>query len=582
MGGLRYLLRYSRRYVGPLGLVIASMVLLVGVQLAAPWIVREMIGTLTAGGAGEAALRTITWLALGALAIYVARAGLAFVRSYMAHVAGWGVVADARRHIYDHLQRLSLRFYEDRQVGQLMSRMINDSDLFERFIAHAIPDVFVNGLTFLGVSAVMLSMNWRLALLSMAPIPLVALSMQAFGRWVRPAFRERQRELGELNARLNDNLSGIREIKAFTQEEMEAERIGQRIIRYRDSNLRALRLMATFDPLVELSSSLGTIVVIYFGGRLFLGQALPLGDLVAFFLYLEIFYGPVRVLSTAWESIQETLAGLERVAELLQTEPEVQERPGAIVLTNRARGDLAFRGVSFRYRPDEPLVLDHIDLDIPAGSVVALVGRTGVGKTTLTSLIPRFYDVTEGAILLDGRDIRDIQLKSLRQQISIVLQDVFLFHGTVRENVLFGRPNASEEELIEATKIANAYEFIVRLPHGFDTLIGERGVKLSGGQKQRLAIARAVLKDAPILVLDEATSSVDTETEVLIQQALERLMAGRTTIIIAHRLSTVRNADQIVVLEGSRIVEQGTHEELMARGGLYRHLNAVQLRLSGN
>jgi ATP-binding cassette subfamily B protein len=581
VGGLRYLLRYSRRYLGPLSLVVTCMVLLVGIQLAAPWIVRKMIETLTGGGGDEAALQAITWLALAALALYIARAGLAFVRSYMAHVAGWGVVADARRHIYEHLQRLSLRFYEDRQVGQLMSRMINDSDLFERFIAHAIPDVFVNGLTFVGVSAVMLSMNWRLALLSMAPIPLVALSMQAFGRWVRPAFRERQRELGELNARLNDNLSGIREIKAFTQEEMEAERIGQRIIRYRDTNLRALRLMATFDPLVELSSSLGTIVVIYFGGRLVLGHTLPLGDLVAFFLYLEIFYGPVRVLSTAWESIQETLAGLERVAELLQTEPEVRDRPGALALPDRARGELAFRGVSFRYRPDEPLVLDHIDLDIPAGAVVALVGRTGVGKTTLTSLIPRFYDVTEGAILLDGRDIRDIQLKSLRRQISIVLQDVFLFHGTVRENVLFGRPDAREDDLVEATKIANAYEFITRLPHGFDTLIGERGVKLSGGQKQRLAIARAVLKDAPILILDEATSSVDTETEMLIQQALERLMVGRTTIIIAHRLSTVRNADLIVVLEGSRIVEQGTHAQLMALGGIYSRLSEVQMRLNG-
>lgn len=579
--GLKFLLEYSRRYIGPLILAVTSMVLLVGVQLAAPWIVRTMIATLQEQGGNSQALRTIAWLALAALAIYLARAGLVFVRSYMAHVAGWGVVADVRRRIYEHLQQLSLRFYEDRQVGQLMSRVVNDSDLFERFIAHAVPDVLVNGLTFVGVTAVMISMNWKLALLSMLPIPLVVLSVQAFSKYVRPAFRERQRELGELNARLNDNLAGIREIKAFTQEEFEAQRISAHINRYRDSNLRALRLMATFEPLVELSSSLGTIAVIYFGGRLAFGHVLPLQDLVAFFLYLELFYGPIRALSTAWESIQEALAGLERVAELLETEPEVKNRPNAVVLTNRARGALSFRDVSFRYKPDEPWVLDHINLEIAPGMVVALVGRTGVGKTTLVSLIPRFYDVCEGAILLDGQDIRDLDLKSLRRQISIVLQDVFLFHGTVRENVLFGRPDATEEELIEATKVANAYEFIMRLPHGFDTLIGERGVKLSGGQKQRLAIARAVLKDAPILVLDEATSSVDTETEVLIQQALERLMAGRTTIIIAHRLSTVRNADLIVVLEGSHIAEMGTHTELMRCGGLYCHLNEVQLRLNG-
>ena len=299
---------------------------------------------------------------------------------------------------------------------------------------------------------------------------------------------------------------------------------------------------------------------------------------MAFFLYLEMFYQPVRILSGAWESVQEALAGGDRVAELLDEEPEVAETARALTLPGRARGELAFRDVSFRYSQGEA-VLEHIDLDVPANSVVALVGPTGVGKTTLASLIPRFYDVCDGAITLDGHDIRDLTLKSLRQQISIVLQDVFLFHGTVRENILFGDPDATEEEMIRAAQVANAHEFIARLPDGYDTLIGERGVKLSGGQKQRLSIARAVLKDAPILILDEATSSVDTETEMLIQQALERLMVGRTTIIIAHRLSTIRNADPIVVLEGRRIVETGTHAELMANDGLYRRLNEVQTKI---
>ncbi|MGQ9682374.1 MAG: ABC transporter ATP-binding protein [Anaerolineae bacterium] len=579
MGGLRFVVAYARHYSWQLVVSIASMIALVGLQLLTPWIIKTLVQAVQAQVWNDASSRLVLTLSLALLGLYLARALLSFLRSYLSHVAGWGVVANTRQHIYEHLQRLSLSFYADKQTGQLMSRMVNDSDMFETLIAHAIPDVFVNVLTLVGVSAVLAVLNWRLLLLSLIPIPLVALSMRAFAHSVRPAFRERQRELADLNATLSDNLLGIREIKAFTAEEREALRISQHIRRYRDSLLRALRLMATFQPFVELSSSLGTVIVLFFGGRLAFENVLPIADLVAFFLYLDLFYQPIRNLSGAWEGIQQALAGSDRVAELLSEPPEVSQQAGAVALQGRARGEIRLEHVSFAYREND-LVLEDINLVIPARSVVALVGPTGVGKTTLASLIPRFYDVTAGRITLDGHDIRKLTLSSLRSQVSIVLQDVFLFHGTVRENLLFGNPDATEEEMRQAATIANAMEFIERLPSGFDTLIGERGMKLSGGQKQRLAIARALLKDAPILILDEATSSVDTETEMLIQQALERLIAGRTTIIIAHRLSTIRHADNIVVLEGRRIREQGTHAQLMAReGGLYRHLNEVQSRV---
>jgi len=567
---------YLRRYKVSLVLTIVSMLALVGIQLIAPQLIRTMVSTVTDPDAGPGALGLVARLALLTLAVYAVRAFLRFVRSYSAHVAAWHVVGDIRHDVYRHLQRLSLRFYEDKQTGQLMSRTVNDSELLEQLVAHAVPDVLVNILMLAGVTAVLVSMSWQLALLSMIPIPFIVLGMRGFAKYVRPAFRRRQVELGELNAALNDNISGIREIQAFTREDTESERIWERIVRHRDSLLHALKLMAVFHPSVEFAASLGTIVLIYFGGKLVLGGTLPIADLVAYFLYLELLYQPVRALSNVWENIQQSLAGGDRIAELLDQEPDVAEKPDAIELSARAHGAIRFDGVSFRYAVGD-MVLKDISLEVAPGSVLALVGPTGVGKSTLSMLIPRFYDVTEGVIALDGQDIRTLTLESLRRQISIVLQEVFLFHGTVRENILFGRPGASDEEMIEAAQIANAEEFIDELPEGYDTMIGERGVKLSGGQRQRLAIARAVLRDAPILILDEATSSVDTETELLIQQALERLMVGRTTVVIAHRLSTIRRADQIVVLQEGSVEDRGTHEELMARDGLYRYLSQVQM-----
>ena len=573
--GMKLLLRFAKKYTLALTITVLSMLILVGAQLLIPWLIRTLIELVTEQQVSPETMGTISRLTLIALITFIARGVVQFLRSYMAHIAGWGVVSDARKYVYEHMQRLSLHFYEDKQTGQLMSRVVNDTDLFERMIAHAIPDVLVNVITFISITIVLASMNLRLTLYSMAPIPLVILALVLFSKYVRPAFRRRQREVGELNAVLNDSIAGIREIKAFNRESEQLERVELGIERYRLSLLTALRLMAIFQPFIDFSTSIGQLVVIFFGGQMALQGTLPIADLVAFFLYLEMFYQPIRALGMSWEAVQEAMAGFDRVAELLSEDPEVRSPARPVALPEKITGHLELENVSFSYSDGET-VLENINLEIPASHVVALVGPTGVGKSTLVSLIPRFYDVNKGIIKLDGIDIRDIELEKLRNNISIVLQDVFLFHGSVRENILFGNPGASDEEIIAAAKVANAHDFIAALPEGYNTIIGERGVKLSGGQKQRISIARAVLKNTPILILDEATSSVDTETELLIQQALERLMKGRTTIIIAHRLSTIRNANKIVVLEGKEIVEQGTHSELLAVNGMYRRLYTVQ------
>lgn len=575
---MKLLLRFAKKYTWPLIITMVSMLILVGAQLLIPWIIQRLIALVTEQQLSTENMDIVKQLTLIALIAFIARGIVQFLRSYMAHIAGWGVVSDARKFVYEHIQKLSLHFYEDKQTGQLMSRVVNDTDLFERMISHAIPDVLINLITFVGITIVLSTINWRLTLYSMAPIPLIILALVAFSKYVRPAFRHRQQQVGELNAVLNDSIAGIREIKAFNRESEQLERVEVGIENYRVSLLNALRLMAIFQPFINLSTSLGQLIVIFFGGRMALQGILSVANLVAFFLYLEMFYQPIRALGMSWEHIQESLAGFDRVEELLTEEPDVTNLQNPKPLPEDVNGHLKFEDVSFSYDEGEK-VLDNINLDIPASNVVALVGPTGVGKSTLVSLIPRFYDVDTGSIKLDGIDIRELNVEDLRRNISIVLQDVFLFHGSVKENILFGNPQATDEDIIEASKVANADEFINELPEGYNTIIGERGVKLSGGQRQRISIARAVLKNTPILILDEATSSVDTETELLIQQALERLMKGRTTIIIAHRLSTIRNADKIVVLKGKEIVEQGKHAELLENDGLYRRLYTVQEKL---
>jgi ATP-binding cassette, subfamily B, bacterial len=399
---MKLLLRFSKKYAWALSITVLSMLALVGAQLLIPWLIRTLIELITTEGQlTQETMNTVTRLTLIALITFLARGLMQFIRSYLAHIAGWGVVSDARKYVYEHMQKLSLRFYEDKQTGQLMSRVVNDTDLFERMISHAFPDVIVNIITFFGITLVLANMNWQLTLYSLAPIPLVILALIGFSKVVRPAFRRRQQDVGELNAVLNDSISGIREIKAFNRESEQLERVEMGIERYRLSLLTALRLMAIFQPFIDFSTSIGQLVVIFFGGQMALRGTLSIADLVAFFLYLEMFYQPIRALGMSWEQVQEAMAGFDRVEELLEESSDVVEPPNPTPLPESIQGHLTLEHVSFSYNDKESILTD-INLDIPASNVVALVGPTGVGKSTLVSLIPRFYDVKSGTIKLDG------------------------------------------------------------------------------------------------------------------------------------------------------------------------------------
>lgn len=572
MKELRAILPFAKPYKWWIVAATLCMLLVTGASLAGPWAIRSLIRTVTEGVAVD--FTHINRLAVLVVGIYMVRAISKFGTDYISHCAAWNMVRDIRHRMYDSLQRLSLRFFSDKQTGELMSRVINDTRTFEVLLAHAIPTVVVNGIMLIGVFAILAQLNLTLALLTLIPVPLLAWMVLKFSKISRPLFRKNQEKVGEVNAILQDNFSGIKEIKAFTQEERESQRTGRALAEQTVAMLRALKVTNAFHPGIEFVSSLGTVIVIFFGGRLALGAYLPLEDLAAFFLYLNIFYQPIMALGQINEGLQQALGSAERVVSILEAESEIVEAPDALEL-ERALGSVEFRNVSFKYVDSIP-VLKDISFKLKPGETLALVGATGVGKTTIASLIPRFYDPDEGEILVDGQDIRRLTLNSLRRQISLVSQDVFLFNGTVLDNILYGSPGASEEEVIAAAKAANAHDFIMGLENGYETRIGERGVKLSGGQKQRISIARAILKDAPILILDEATSAVDTQTERLIQEALNKLKENKTAIVIAHRLSTIQDADQILVLEEGEILEQGTHQELLDKKGLYYKLCQAQ------
>jgi ABC-type multidrug transport system fused ATPase/permease subunit len=558
-----------------MALGIAAMTGVTVVGLIPPLLIRELIDEVLPHPDRHARLAGIVAMLIG---VQIVNACMVAGQLWMMHLVSYGFSRLIRGDLYDHLQRLSLNYYESRQTGEIMSRLTADVEEVRLFVEHGADSLFSDTLKLVGIAVVLFWLNPGLAVVALLPVPLMAFLLARFMGQVRPLQRATREALGEVSARLQDNLSGIRVIKAFSQESRESRRWRDLVARHHGAQLAALSIWGRYNPSLALLNGLGGVLVLGVGARMVMAGELTLGALFAFLSYVAMFYQPIRALVTVSETMQSALATSERLFEILDETPDVQDAPDAAALPP-LQGHVLFHDVSFRYETGEE-VLTHINLEARPGELVALVGRSGAGKTTLVNLLARFYDPTAGHISVDGCDLRTVRQRSLRAQVAMVLQDTFLFNGTVAENIAYGRPDAALEEIEQAARLANAHEFIQSLPEGYETQIGERGVKLSGGQKQRIAIARAVLVDPAILILDEATSSVDSESEMLIQQALERVMRGRTTFVIAHRLSTVQHADKIVALEDGRVAEVGDHASLLRQDGVYRQLHEIQYALA--
>ncbi|MCD6160522.1 MAG: ABC transporter ATP-binding protein [Thermotogae bacterium] len=508
--------------------------------------------------------------------LFLFRAFFTYVVNYWGHIVGVRMEYNMRKDVFSHIQTLPFSFFDKVRTGKIMSRIVNDLRDITELAHHGPEDLFISLITLIGAFIILMRTDWRLTLIIFTYIPfLVWFGIKKRQKMSR-AFMAERRRIADVNAQLENSISGIRLAKSFTNEDLEREKFDEGNRRFVESRKRALKAMAEMFTGVDLLSNMLKLTVLLVGGYLTLKKVITPGSLVAYFLYVELFLQPIRRLMMLAQQYEAGMAGFKRFVEIMDTKPNIVDKDGAIEL-ERVKGDIEIKNVSFSYDGGEK-VLQNISLKIPAGKTVALVGPSGGGKTTLCHLIPRFYEISEGEILIDGINVKDVTLKSLRRNIGIVQQDVFLFAGTIRDNIAYGKGNATEEEIIEAAKRANIHDFIMTLEEGYDTYVGERGVRLSGGQKQRVSIARVFLKNPPILILDEATSALDNETELKIQQSLEELSKGRTSLVIAHRLSTIKHADEIIVITKDGIIERGTHEELLELRGHYYRLYKSQFK----
>lgn len=575
MGSYKRLLTYVRPYIGRMIFGLVCMIIAAAAYLVVPWLIKNVVDKVLA----EKNMYMLNLVVISILVVFLVRGFATYGQTYTMSYIGQRVIIDIREAMFKHLQRLDQAYYDRRKTGVIMSNLTNDVAALQSAIVDNLVSFITEGVTLIGSLVSMLYLDWKLTLVTLVIVPVVLGIINIFGKRLRIAGHDVQGRIADITSLLQETISGARVVRSFAREGYEVQRFERENQRNFRAVMRATKLTSLLSPLVEFSAAIAVTVILWYGGYSVVTGGITAGSLIAFLIYAINLSNPVKRLSQVYGNIQKAMAAGDRVFAILDTKPEVVEKPDAIVLPE-VDGRVRFDHVSFSY-DGEKKALDDFSLDVPAGRVVAIVGPSGAGKTTIANLLPRFYDATEGAITVDGIDVRDVTFQSLREQIGVVPQETMLFNATIKDNILYGRLDGTDEEVYAAAKAANALEFIERLPEGMDTLVGERGSSLSGGQRQRIAIARAILKNPKILILDEATSALDTESEKLVQEALERLMQGRTAFVIAHRLSTIKNADQIVVLREGKLVESGTHDELLAAGGLYQHLYSVQFASKG-